>query len=91
MKFFTDKGFCDLEVDVHTLHGMYTWIETAMGHNASSECRFGPEDDIGVNVTAMVTRMCSGPHQWTDYYGGYCITEVTFRIRMLGNVRSTIA
>ena len=80
-----ETGFCDLELDVFTIHGNYTWKETAAGENYSSVCQFGPEDDV-IEAMAMVTRMCAGPHNWLDYYGGYCITEVTWKIRQLANV-----
>ena len=81
----TESGFCDLEPDVYTIHGNYTWKETAVGQNSSSVCQFGPEDNVD-KAMARVSRMCAGPHDWLDYYGGYCITEVTWRIRLLANV-----
>ena len=78
-------GFCDLEVNISTLHGNYTWAETVVSQNSSSDCQFGPEDDVDPNMAA-VTRNCQGPHDWAEYYGGDCITEVTAKIRALGNV-----
>ena len=72
-------------MDVYTTHGNYTWKETAVGQNSSSTCQFGPEDNVDKTM-ARVTRMCAGPHDWLDYYGGYCITEVTWKIRLLANV-----
>lgn len=61
-----------------------------MGDNSSSVCQYEPEDGIDINGTAVVTRLCSGSGQWSDYYGGYCITEVTYRIRLLANVSDII-
>ena len=56
-----------------------------MGDNSSSTCQFGPEDGVDLSQ-GFVQRECLGPHIWADYYGGYCITEVTAKIRELGNV-----
>ena len=70
---------------MNTPHGTYTWQETKVGQNSSSGCKYGAE--AGVNASmAMVTRECGGPYQWLDYYGGYCITEITHRIQQLKNV-----
>ena len=82
---FTEEGFCDLELNVSTLHGNYSWEETVVGDNSSSMCQFGPEDGVDLSQ-GFVQRECLGPHMWADYYGGYCITEVTAKIRELGNV-----
>ena len=79
-------GFCDHISNESTLHGNYTWTETEVGKNSSSKCEFGPEAGIEESM-AVVTRPCVGPHNWADYYGGYCITEVTSIFQMLGNVR----
>ena len=70
-----------------TLHGTYTWMETEVDKNSTAVCQFGKEDDSSVGV---VTRKCVGPHEWAMYYGGYCRTEVTAKIRQLGNVSYTI-
>ncbi|CAI8021725.1 Fibrillin-2 [Geodia barretti] len=78
------EGFCDLELNVSTLHGNYSWEETVVGDNSSSTCQFGPEDGVDLSQ-GFVQRECLGPHIWADYYGGYCITEVTAKIRELGN------
>ena len=78
-------GFCDIELQVETAHGTYTWEETEVGQNSSSPCEFGPETGVEESM-ARVTRECGEPLVWKEYYGGYCITEITHRIRLLGNV-----
>ena len=70
-----------------TPHGNYTWKETEAGRNFSTPCVFGPEDGVDM---AVATRRCAGPHEWEEYYGGYCVTELTARLRMLTNVRYII-
>lgn len=69
-----------------TPHGNYTWRETEAESNFSSPCVFGAEDGVDESM-AVATRRCAGPHEWEMYYGGYCITEITFRLRGLANVR----
>ena len=59
-----------------------------MGDNSSSPCQFGPEDGVDPSK-GFVQRECLEPHKWAEYYGGYCITEVTSKIRALGNVSIT--
>lgn len=72
-------------MNISTIHGNYTWSETVVGENSTSDCQFGPEDGVDIEM-AGVTRECHGPHMWEEYYGGYCITEVTAKFRALGNV-----
>ena len=81
----SEDGFCNMEVNVTTLHGKYTWNETFVHKNSSLPCQFGGEDGVDPSM-AFVTRKCTGHHEWAEYYGEYCITEVTAKIRELGNV-----
>ena len=71
----------------NTIHGNYSWDETEAGTNASLPCFYGAvkEGDDG-----MARRRCEGPGMWLDYYGGECITVITFRFQQLANVRNKI-
>ena len=72
-------------MEINTPHGNYSWMETIAGENATLECFYEPTREAGAEGRA--TRRCSGPRMWLDYYGGECITIITFRFRQLANVR----
>lgn len=84
-----DQGFCDMESEVKTLHGNYTWNETEVGQNSSSPCEIGEETGIEDGM-GRVTRECKEPLMWEEYYGGYCTTEITHRLRILANVSELV-
>ena len=87
--FDTVNGFCNREVDDKTIHGTYTWEETEVGQNSSSICEFGAE--VGVEEgMGKVTRLCLAPLMWETYYGSYCITEVSYKIRLIGQVSRSV-
>ena len=83
--FNAGNGFCNRELNDKTIHGTYTWEEREVGKSSSSTCEFGPETGVEEGM-GEVTRLCREPLMWETYYGGYCITEVTYRIRQIGEV-----
>ena len=78
-------GFCDAEVDIDTPHGVYNWSETEVGKNVTNVCVFNTTEQYG-----LARRRCARARQWDDYYGDQCITETTYRIQRLGEVRVTV-
>ena len=80
----SSTGFCDHDMVANTPHGNYSWMETIAEENATSECFYEPTREAGPEGRA--TRKCGGPRMWLDYYGGECITVITFRFRQLANV-----
>ena len=72
-------------MEINTPHGNYSWMEITAGRNATLECFYEPTREAGAEGRAR--RMCNGPRMWLDYYGGQCITIITFRFRLLANVR----
>ena len=83
--FYAEYGFCNRELDDKTIHGTYTWEEREVGQNSSYTCQFGPETGVKKGM-GEVTRLCLTPLMWQTYYGGYCITEVTYKIQLIGQV-----
>ena len=84
----SSSGFCDYQMMINTTHGNYSWDERVSGTNASLPCFYGTEPAAGDN--GMAKRRCDGPRMWLNYYGGECITIITFRFRQLANVRARL-
>jgi len=43
------------------------------------------------HANGMARRRCASPGQWDAYYGGQCITRLTFRIQSLLDVSNLLS
>ena len=78
-----DNGFCDYDFSFTSPdnRGVYNWNETEVGKTDKQMCFFEPLNEGGFAI-----RKCRSRQMWDPYNGSLCVTENTYRLRLLSRV-----
>ena len=70
---------------------MYNWTETRVGGTDRQECFFGSKDDDFPNdMIANATRKCISHEEWMMYDSTQCLSEDSYRLRMIAEVHMAV-
>jgi len=80
LSMFLERGFCDYDTTSGE-RGNYLWNETQVGVTIQQDCFYEPLNEMG-----FAFRYCIANELWNSTDASECVTENTYRLRLLSRV-----